>query len=1149
MKILKSIFSVLIVFCMLVPNAIAQDDIENVFTLNDQKKVHLVKSGTLLADALADIENKYNVVFLYEDRLLESKRIDREVVLTENNIIKGVQNVIHGYPLALKQLDNRLFGIVPAEEMSQEQNLEMVTGQVTDDEGTALPGVNIVVKGTTTGTTSEADGSWELNVPSLQDTLVFSFVGFQRQEVPIDGRTEINVSLVPQTVSGEELVVVGYGTQEKQTLTGSVSSVGGEKLEKVPVSNMSNTLSGRIPGIITVTGSGEPGYDGTTIRIRGNQTLNNNEPLVVIDGVPSRAGGLDRLNPENIESVSVLKDASAAIYGARAANGVILITTKRGTESAGGPQFKLKLNQGFNQPTRVPEMASAEQYLRMINEIDFYRGNSLTYDEETIQNYAKPESQKTEAEKWLYPDTDWFDEVLKPMSYQTKADISVSGGNSDVSYYLSLGGLTEDGFYENSATRYNQYNFRSNIDGNISDFMDISFDVSGRLEDRNFPNRSAGSIFRFTMRGKPHLPATWPNGQPGPDIENGTNPVVAATPETGYADDERYYFQSNLGINIDIPGVEGLAVRSNLSYDKMFQSNKSWQTPWTLYQWDRSGFENALDAGNNPDPTQFLSGAPRGYPEPRLFEESAENYNILINLITEYKRDFGDHTFGALVGTERMNGETSFFNAFRRFYISNQIDQLFAGGEEEKDNNGSAFFYDGSGGFPDAQVRFNFFTRLNYDYQDKYLFEFVGRYDGSYIFPEDNRWGFFPGVSVGWRLTEEEFFSDNIGFFDDLKLRASMGQTGNDAIEPFQFMAPYGFGSGRVFGGGSIQPTVFQTRTPNPSITWEKANQFDVGLTGEVLDSRLSFEVDYFDYMRTDILWFRNASVPQTSGLSLPRENIGEVRSWGVDGTMTYRHQVGNDFFFDITANGSYALNEIEYFDEPPGAPEWQQATGNRMETGLFYIADGIYQTQEQVDNSAHWNNARPGDVIFKDINGDGEITGDDRRRINKNDTPKLTGGLEFSASYKQFDFIVFFQGAAGGVIYTQTESGEIGNFRKDFADNRWIGDLDGDGSPDRASTTDPRVWNRGEEYWAGNANTYFLEDTDYIRLKTLEVAYNLPTEFLDRVGLRDMRVYANGFNLLTFSKLDYIDPEANSGSGQYYPQKKVVNVGFSVSF
>ncbi|MFH5886158.1 SusC/RagA family TonB-linked outer membrane protein [Halalkalibaculum sp. DA3122] len=1144
MKILKSIFSVLVVFCMLVPDAIAQDKIDNVFTLNDQKKVHLVESGTLLSDALADIEKKYDVVFLYEDRLLESKRIDREVVLTENSIMKGVQNVIHGYPLALKQLDNRLFGIIRAEvpEKEENQNMETVSGQVTDNEGETIPGVNIIVKGTTTGTTSGVDGNWELNVPSLQDTLIFSFVGFQRQEVPINGRTSIDVTLMPQTVSGEELVVVGYGEREKETLTGSVSAVGGEDLEKVPTSNVSNTLGGRIPGLVTVNSSGEPGYDGSTIRIRGNSTLDDdrgdgldtNAPLVVIDGVPNRSGGLDRLNPENIESISVLKDATAAIYGSQAANGVILVTTKRGTSLAGGPQFNLKFNQGFNQPTRIPEMADAQQYLSMLNEIDHYRGRPLSYTEDEIQRYGNPDH--PEYDPWLYPDTDWFAEVLKPMSYQTKADMSVSGGSENVSYFLSFGGLTEDGFYENSATRYNQYNFRSNIDGQINDNISLRFDVSGRLEDRNFPNRSAGSIFRFTMRGKPHLPARWPNGLPGPDIENGTNPVVAATPETGYSDDERYYFQSNLGLDVDIPGVEGLGVRANVSYDKNFQSVKNWQTPWTLYQFDSGAYQNA---GDNADPEQFLTGAPRGFPEPRLFQESSEGYNVLLNLVAEYQRDFGDHSTSFLLGTEQTRFKSNWFNAFRRYYISDQVDQMFAGGDSEKDNDGSA----------SSGARLNYFTRVNYDYQDKYLFEFVGRYDGSYIFPEEGRFGFFPAFSAGWRISEEDFFSDNVGFINELKLRASWGQTGNDRIEPFQYLAPYGFGDGRVMGGGSIQPSVYQTRVPNPEVTWEVANQLDVGIDATMLNDNISLTFDYYDYLREDILWWRNASVPQTSGLTLPRENIGEVRSWGYDGSITYRNQVGNDFFYDVTLNGTYALNEIKFWDEAPGAPEWQQSTGHPMFTSLYYVADGIYQTQDEIDNSAHWDGARPGDVIFKDLNGDGEITADDRKRIDKTDVPKFTGGLEFSASYKNFDFIVFFQGATGGVVYTQTESGEIGNFRADFADNRWIGDLDGDGSPDRPSTTDPRTWNRGDEYWASNANTYFLEETDYIRLKTVEIGYNLPTDLLDRLGMRSMRVYTNGFNLATLSKIKFMDPEAGAGNGQYYPQKRIINVGLSVSF
>ncbi|MDR8392550.1 TonB-dependent receptor [Aliifodinibius sp. S!AR15-10] len=1136
MKILKSIVAVLIVTCLFVPETIAQDGIGNVFTLNDQKKVHLVKTGTLLSDALAEIESKYNVVFLYEDHLLESKRLNREIAVTENSIMKGVQSVISDYPLALKQLDNRLFGIVPKSET--EVAMETVSGQITDEEGTSLPGVNIVVKGTTTGTTSGPDGNWELGVPSLQDTLMFSFVGFVRQEVAINGRTQIDITMVPETFTGEELVVVGYGTREKETLTGSVSAVGGEELQKTPVSNVSNTIGGRLPGVVTVTDSGEPGYDGSTIRIRGAHTLNDNSPLIVIDGVPNRAGGLDRLNPRDIQNISVLKDASAAIYGAQAANGVILVTTKRGRANQ-APQVTLDFNQGFNQPTRIPEMADAPTYLRMLNEIDIYRGRAPRYAQEEIQRHENIGQQ----DPWLYHDTDWFSEALKPMSYQTRMDASVSGGSNNMQYRLSIGGLTEDGYYERSSTRYSQYNFRSNIDGQISDNVSVRFDVNGRYEDRNFPTQPAGATFRMIMRGKPNLPAFWPDGSPGPDIENGQNPVVTGTDVTGYDADDRYYLQTNLGVDIEIPGIEGLGVRANVAYDKDFRQRRQWFTPWTLYTFDEAAY---MDAGGNPaNGSDFLTGSLRpGGQEPQLTQSNEDNYNILLNLVAEYQRDFDDHSMGILVGTEQQRFKEAEFEAFRRNYISTAIDQLFAGGEALRQNFGTA----------SQGSRFNFFSRLNYDYQDKYLLEFVGRYDGSYIFPEEGRFGFFPAFSLGWRLTEEEFFTNNVGFFDELKLRTSWGQTGNDRIDPYQFLATYAFGDlGNVFGVSNEVQTLYQTRTPNPAVTWEVANQFDIGIEGAILDDKLSFELDHFNYLRTDILTQRNASVPQSAGISLPEENIGEVKSWGYDGSITWRDQASSDFLYSISLNAGWATNEIKFWDEAPGAPAWQQSTGAKMDTDLYYVADGIFQDQAEVDSRPHWPGARPGDVIFKDINGDGSITADDRRRIERNDIPEWTGGININGSYKNFDFTIFFQGAAGASQYYQTQSGEFGNYFQEYAENRWRPDPnDASGMsphPDYGEFSGPRTFNREEEYWIQQRNTYFYRDTDYIRLKTLEIGYNMPDNLMTKLGMRNLRIYANGFNLLTFDKFKLMDPEASSQGGEYYPQKRVINVGLTASF
>ncbi len=1130
MKILKYLLAVLIMFGATGAVAHAQEGISQVLTLSDQKinKAETLKPGTSLSSALDAVEENFNVSFLYEDYLIESKTLKNELVLT-GDVLDVIYNVVGGHQLTLKQLDARVFGIVKeAKEEKQPVLDETITGTVTDSQGESLAGVNISIKGTTRGTSSTGNGTFVLEVPTLQDTLIFSFIGFRTQEVPINGQTELEVSMVPQTYSGDELVVVGYGTQTRETLSGSVSSVSGTRMEKIPVTNMANSLSGQLPGIVTINQSGEPGADGATIRIRGENSLNNNDPLVVIDGVPNRAGGLDRLNPRDIENISVLKDASAAIYGAQAANGVILITTKRGRE--GAPQFSLDVNQGFNQPTRIPDMADAATYMTMLNEIDNYRGSGDRYNESEINCHANQQ------DPWLCPDTDWFDEALKPMSFQTRTDMSVSGGSQDIQYYLSLNGLTEDGFYENSATRYNEYGFRSNIDGQLSDNIKLSFDVLGRLEDRNYPTAGADQTFRMLMRGKPNEQGFWPNGLPAPDIENGVNPVVTGTDATGYDDDERYYFQSNLKLEVEIPGVEGLSFSGTASFDKDFQQRKLWQTPWSLF--DLAGFDtdgdgeaDGMDTSGEPVFNESLVPDQ----DANLRQWSREGDNTLLNIVGTYKQDLGDHSYSILLGAERQTFNNSGFMAFRRFFPSTQIDQLSAGGEDQQEIEGG-----GRPNLPSEGARQNIFSRLNYNYQSKYLIEFVARYDGSYIFPEGNRFGFFPSVSAGWRLTQEDWFQESTGsFFDELKLRTSWGQTGNDRIDEWQFLSTFQTGGGYVFNHTS-QQSIFPGRTPNPAVTWEVANQFDVGVEAAMFDNKLSLEFDYFNYLREDILWWRNASVPQTAGLSLPRENIGEVKSFGFDGTVGWRQQVGQSFLLDISVNGGYATNEIQFWDEPPGAPEWQQSTGRMMHTPLLYNSIGVFRDEEHVDSYPSWPGARPGDLIFEDINGDGVINADDRIRVERTGTPTWNGGLNLNGQYKAFDFTILFQGAAGASQWVQTQSGDFGNYFQDFAEDRW--------TPDNPDASGPRAFQREEEYWISQQNTHFYMNTDYVRLKNVEIGYNAPDSFTERVGLNRLRVYANGFNLLTFSEF-WMDPEARNASGSFYPQKRVVNLGLSLSF
>jgi len=1000
------------------------------------------------------------------------------------------------------------------------QQAATLTGRVIDST-TAQPvaGVQLVIVGTSLGARTDMDGRFRISrVPAGEQRVRFTMIGYSAIErrvlVTADQGATLDVRMQSVATRLNNMVVVGYGTQKAATVTGSVSAVQGSRLEAMPSPNLSNMLGGTLPGVVSVASSGQPGADGATIRIRGSRTLNDNSPLVVIDGVPDRAGGLDRLNPRDIESISVLKDASAAIYGARAANGVILVTTKRG--STGQPELTFSADYGSNRPARLPEMTDAVTYMTMLNEVDQYRGVAPRYSAQQIENF------RAGSDPWLYPNTDWFAEVIRSSSPQSRADVSLRGGAERMKYFLSLGTQSQDGYYENTASRYNQYAFRSNIDGKATDHLDIRFDLTGRLEDRNNPNRPASEIFRAIMRGKPNLPAYWPNGLPGPDIEYGNNPVVIGTPATGYDRDQRFYVQGTLNGTLAIPGVKGLTVRAGANYDQMFGYRKQWRTPWTLYTWDGL----ARDASGQP----LLQAAQRGYNAPELQQDNERNNGVLLNVVTDYQRQMGRHSLGLMAGAERQTIDYSSMAAFRKFFLSDQLDEIFAGGDAEKQNGGSA----------GLARRQNYFSRINYNFADRYLIEFVGRYDGSYIFAQDRRFGFFPGVSGGWRLSEESFVRNTLPMFNDLKLRASWGRTGNDRIDQWQYLASYGYGNGYVFGVNQEVKSIYPTRTPNPDVTWEVANQANLGLDASLFHDRLSFKVDDFTEKRDDILWFRNASVPQSAGLVLPRENIGKVDSRGVDGSVTWRQKLSTNSSFDVTLNGGVTKNTIRFWDEAPGAPEWQRSTGSPMNTGLYYRSIGVFRDQAAVNAYPHWAGARPGDLIFEDVDGDGAITTDDRVRIGKTGEPTFTGGLMFTGRFGGFDATAFFAGATGATQYLATESGDLGNYLADYADNRW--------TPENPDATQPRTFNGGE-YWRSNANTFYLRNADYLRLKTLEIGYRLPQRLLSTMRVRQARVYASGLNLLTWDRMKLMDPEARSSSAQYYPQARVFNFGTSFTF
>jgi TonB-dependent starch-binding outer membrane protein SusC len=1032
-----------------------------------------------------------------------------------------------------------------------------VKGKVSDDKGQGLPGVSILVKGTNVGAVSDGNGDYSV-AAGKNATLVFTYIGYLAQEVTVGGRSAIDVSLAEDSKTLGEVVVVGYGTQKKVTVTGAVVQVQGDKLIKSPAVDISNSLAGRLPGLVVIQTSGEPGNDGAKISIRGTNTLGNSSPLVVIDGIPDRDGGLGRLSPRDIESISVLKDASAAIYGARAANGAILVTTKRG--KSGKPTITYDFNQGFSQPARVPEMANASEYAKIMNELPIYKSipsgewgsawsaiqstgvyKSPTAGVSSLSANFSPEAVKgyaTGNNPWLYPDTDWFGDAFKTWSPQARHNLQMSGGTEAVRYMASLGYVNQDAYYKNSATSYQQYSFRTNLDAKVNKYINTNLGIMVRREARRYPTEDAGAIFRMLMRGRPTEPEVWPNGKPGPDIENGQNPYVITTDATGYRDSPTDYIQANGGVNITNPWVEGLKLTLSAAIDKTNGSTKTWQTPWSLYYWDKKTFEA-------DGVTPKLEGAIRSnFKDPRLTQEYRSVLNTNLSAALTYDKKIGaNNNISALLGVTKEYFEGSNFSAFRRNYISPAIDQIFAGGSLQQNTGGSAY----------NRARLGYYGRLQYNYKEKYLVEGIYRYDGSYIFPESKRFGFFPGLLVGWNITNEEFFK--VPGIDYLKLRASYGQMGNDQVfynnqlQEYAFLSTYGFGQYPI--NNQVVTTLKETVLANPNFTWERANNYNIGLDGTFLNSMIDVTLEYFYNKRDQILIQKTGSTPSSSGINslLPPVNAGKVNNRGFEFNIGFNSKASKALTFRAAVNGGYAKNKVVFMDEIPGAPSYQLQEGKPINSYLVYKSDGVFKDAaaidaNKVDYSAVTSKLIPGDMRFVDYNNDKKIDGDDRVRLDQNDTPTFNFGATLDLKYKGFDLNVLFQGAAGAAIRIQTESGDIGNFLKYSYDNRW--------SIDNPSSEHPRLASRGDTYFTGGNygnNTYYLFSKNYIRLKNLELGYSIPSKITDKIKLGSARVYVNGLNLFTIDKMKVYDPEATASSGVYYPQSRVINTGLSISF
>ncbi|WP_295124841.1 TonB-dependent receptor [uncultured Chitinophaga sp.] len=999
-----------------------------------------------------------------------------------------------------------------------------VSGTVKSADG-PLPGVTVAVKGSNTGTTTNSQGKYTLNAPA-NATLVFTFIGFLGQEVAVPASGQVDVTLEAEDAKLGEVIVVGYNSQRKATLTGSISQVKGADIIKSPQPNVSNSLAGRFSGIVINNRGGEPGYDGSSFTIRGLATTGNNDVLIVVDGVPGQVGGLERLNPNDIESISVLKDASAAIYGSRAANGVILITTKRG--KTGKPVINASFNQGFSSPTRLPKMADAATYAAIANEIAYYNnkagGMNQQYTAEEITKFGNG------SDPLNYPNTDWTDATLKKTALQNQANVSIAGGTDNVRYFLSAGTLYQDGLYEDGATKYKQYNFRSNIDANVTKDFKVSLYLSGRQEDRRFPTTGAGDIFRSIYRAYPTLAARYPNGLPSTGIE-GNNPIMMATDAGGLSKNPTQVFNGILKGSYNIAAVPGLSIDGFAAFDKSWSFTKAFATPYLLYSYNKNTgiYESRIVGGSNNKAT---------------LTESQQNltqatYNIKLN----YQRAFGVHHLSTFVGYEQSKIARENFGATRINYLSTLTPELSQGGTAatDRDNSGSSYSF----------TRKSYFGKVAYDYDEKYLAEVQMRIDGSSTFPKGNQYGYFPSVSAGWRISKETWFS-GVSFVNDLKLRGSYGALGNDNVGLFQYFTNYSLKNQFVVNTGDgpvIVPGLDLTKLANNNIHWEDARKTDVGIEGRVFNN-FNFEFIYFNQKRSNILAVRNASIPFVSGIVnpfnadplVPSENIGKVSSKGVEATLGYSNRNGK-WNYGVSGNFTYAKSNIEFIDEAPGVLSYQRQTGHPLNTYLLYRAIGIYRTQEEIDKTVHLSGAQPGDLIYEDYNKDGKISADDQVRSEYGNIPLITYGAVLSLGYGDFDLSMVLAGQAKVSQYVLPESGTVGNFYSSWADNRW--------SPTNTNGSYPRVDTRASASVNGGQynNTFWLDNAAFLRMKNIELGYNLPVQKLSRLRMQSARLYVNAFNLFTITKVEDYDPEGNSGSGQFYPQQKIINVGVNVSF
>ena len=995
-----------------------------------------------------------------------------------------------------------------------EQQVGVCQGVVNDVTGEPVIGASVVVKGTTNGSITDFDGKFSLSNVKKGDVIVISYVGYHTQEIVWDGKS-INVKLKEDAKTLNEVVVVGYGSQKKVNVIGSVSTVDSKTLESRATADVSNMLTGQMSGVTIIQNSGNPGDDAGTIRIRGVGSFGATpSPLILVDGLP---GSLSDLTPAEIENVSVLKDASsAAIYGSRAANGVILVTTKKG--KAGKARITYNGSVGMSQATELPELASSAEYAKYYN----MAIGKETYTPEMIQKYENGSDPDN------YANESYLDELIGGHALQTKHELSVNGGSENAQYMVALGYLNQNGLLEKNY--YNRYNARVNLGAKLADKIRLNVHIAGVVADRHEPS-TPGSMDASGVKGIISNAVRFP-GLTATKLQNGEwglGPKLMGTPVAWqYCNSEYRVDSDKLKTNLELSyqPIDGLTLKMIGGYNYTLSHTRDYRADMTLA------------GGKSTGPSQ-------------LSDTMYRTVYKTFQAIADYTKSFGKHNVSALVGyTWEDEGQRS-VGGTRSNFPSDDVPYLDAGGVDGQANTG--------GGYDWALQ--SVFGRLTYNFNERYLFETTMRYDGSSRFPTDSKYGFFPSVAAGWRISEEGFWKDNenLDFFNNLKVKASYGILGNNNIGNYPYQSVYTLDNNLnyVFGDVYTQGASVTTYV-DPTLKWERTRTTDFGVETGFFDNKLTLSASYFYRKTVDVLYKPAASYSSIFGLNVSQVNTGEVKNQGWEFEIGHRNNIG-DFHYNISGNFSIINNEVLTL----GMGNVEQTNGlvgngsdlfigYPMQMFYGYKTDGVFLTDAEVsewaDQSSIAKGSVAGDIRYVDVTGDGKVTVDDKTYLGSR-IPKYTFGLNLGAQYKGFDFSMLLQGVAGVKGYMSLFAGHAfyqeGSIQKWQMENCW------NVQQENRYPAYPRLEVMSN---AGSNNTlvsdYWVIDASFVKVRNIQFGYTLPESWIKKVGSSGARIYVSLDNPLTFSNYRKgWDPENTNNNAQYYPTLSTYTLGLSLKF